>query len=615
MENTSENKINYTSILHKVVHKPLIIEYIFSFLKGEPYKFMQLIEKDKRLEKSINSTFSSTKKNNNLSKELNENIQLIKLFTNFKKTIQLYRNKEINIFHKEIFEEKGIKSKIDPSFLIYKLNYYLEQIKNENKYDKSFIEFPTSGLKDIIYNEEKKSEHIQLVLLPSSEKYLDGRYLKNFLTNDGTITENKEIDVLYCIIDDSEYYNNEHISGINKNIIINDLYFVFINGIKKINIYKAMERYLNLLNKNVINQITLNRGFLGNKSVTVDERVDYLDIYNNPILDMANYILINNKKFSIKASSSKPIPVKLNKKEDFNIIFTLKLYLALFVVFEKQKLDRFVVLNSKYYQSKEPEILSDIKGDVLIIKFNGLSSIENEDFMKNVENYLKCNISYIILYISEEKNNKMINKDSKIELIFPSKKNWILFSEIPTINIFKISSVNDYFEVTNSKDKLISSFSANLRITDYFIDKLFLLKIYKELCFQYYINSEVSFKVFFIKKKGTYELIFVIGDKNMDSIYDKHNNYIFNVNDFINCIEKYLSVKINNISYENFPFNWSDILTSEKDKKRNNNITNKKKTSGNKGFSTKLNQKKMLENELEEEEYFEEGEEDKENNY
>ena len=45
----------------------------------------------------------------------------------------------------------------------------------------------------------------------------------------------------------------DDIPHINKNIIINELYFIYIKGIKDINIYDSIEKYLNILNINIKN--------------------------------------------------------------------------------------------------------------------------------------------------------------------------------------------------------------------------------------------------------------------------------------------------------------------------------------------------------------------------
>ena len=56
------DKDKYISILRKVKHKPIIIEFILSFIKQQPYILFELIEKDKKLASSINSLFKSVKK-------------------------------------------------------------------------------------------------------------------------------------------------------------------------------------------------------------------------------------------------------------------------------------------------------------------------------------------------------------------------------------------------------------------------------------------------------------------------------------------------------------------------------------------------------------------------
>ena len=61
----TENKsFNYLCILHKINYKQLIIEYIFSFLKNEPYKFFNIIEKNQKSKELINFFYLNIKINN-----------------------------------------------------------------------------------------------------------------------------------------------------------------------------------------------------------------------------------------------------------------------------------------------------------------------------------------------------------------------------------------------------------------------------------------------------------------------------------------------------------------------------------------------------------------------
>ena len=131
MENSinKENKDDYNSILQKISHKPLIVEYIFSFIKDKPYKFLLLMEKDKTLKDLINSQFATVNKKNGFSEETNENIQTLILYKKLKENLHQYKDKDASILVNYYFEESIIKNNSDPSFLIYKSKYILNQIK------------------------------------------------------------------------------------------------------------------------------------------------------------------------------------------------------------------------------------------------------------------------------------------------------------------------------------------------------------------------------------------------------------------------------------------------------------------------------------------------------
>ena len=155
-----ENESNYKSILQKINHKPLIIEYIFSFVKAKPYKFLNLIEKDQILKESINSRFSKVTKNNDFSPEINENIKLILLFKKYQETLRQYKDKDSIIFNKRKIEESIINNP-DPSFLAYKSKYIFDGISGDETLFKPSME----GLIEITSHEQEKYEHIQLCLL------------------------------------------------------------------------------------------------------------------------------------------------------------------------------------------------------------------------------------------------------------------------------------------------------------------------------------------------------------------------------------------------------------------------------------------------------------------
>ena len=53
---------NYISILNKIKHKPIIIEFIFSYITNNPLKIFKLIEIDKNQKNDINYFLSFQKK-------------------------------------------------------------------------------------------------------------------------------------------------------------------------------------------------------------------------------------------------------------------------------------------------------------------------------------------------------------------------------------------------------------------------------------------------------------------------------------------------------------------------------------------------------------------------
>ena len=64
----------YECILNKIKHKPIILEKIYSFSIKRPYIILDLISNNENLKLSLTKVFDNSKKNNDLSSELNKNI-------------------------------------------------------------------------------------------------------------------------------------------------------------------------------------------------------------------------------------------------------------------------------------------------------------------------------------------------------------------------------------------------------------------------------------------------------------------------------------------------------------------------------------------------------------
>ena len=614
-----KNKSNYNSILQLINHKPLIVENIFSFIKDEPYKFMHLIEKDEILKDSINKTFSIVKQKNEFSEDLNTNIQLIIILIHFRQDLRYTRNINItNINYITSFENDGIKNNIDPSFFLYESKILTESAKQTISFNTSLVKPSISSLIDIIFNETIKNERIELVLLPSKDnKYKDGIYLNSYLNNENINCLNKEIERLYCIIDDNEYYLEKNLI-VKKDIILNNVCFYYCKENKDINIYNAIEKYLNLLNKKNIKQITFCSNFflLDKKLINGKKSFEYFE--KIPIMEIVNDALINNKKLKF------PFPFQINFDfiQDNFVGNKNKLYLGLFKLCECQKINLkgFFFIDSRNYNQNFLEKLENEKRKILIIKYNGISALVDKNFENFVKKCLKLYTNKIVFYITKE-NNKSQNKVKNINNINNNIKfdievsfdndyddydyDYLLYSEIPLqISLNEIFSDSHYIEVTDSnqnlilKERLRFRYYMNFYITSY----LFLLNKCNDLCFNVYCNSNNLYKIFFIKKKNNYDVFLIKKEQDTNRIKCKHYNNDVNLYEFIQYCSENFNIKINKIITKVFPFEWSDL-----NKKI---VVNKNKSSNKMGLAHKLNQKQILEYELEDNEFSDEDEEE-----
>ena len=118
------NEKKNISILIKIKHKPIILESIFSYAQNRVFIIIDQISRNKILKSSLKKTFDKSKKNNNLSPEININIQkyiyyrkileeyqhLLKIYKNYMNNINTELNNIIqkNINKVKFFENKDI---------------------------------------------------------------------------------------------------------------------------------------------------------------------------------------------------------------------------------------------------------------------------------------------------------------------------------------------------------------------------------------------------------------------------------------------------------------------------------------------------------------------------
>jgi hypothetical protein len=205
------------------------------------------------------------KKNSSLSPELCYNLNLLLIQKHF---IQEIKHK---INYESLFLDKKNENIIDPSFISFYTNELIRKIESKKN---NYIEkhFPTvKDLNDIIYTRYENDFYFeQIVFLPPKEAnglpYVDGLYIQNKL-NKAKDKKFKHIETLYCIIDDNEYYNK--IESINHDIIIDEIYFLFKFNNKNLDIYKAINKYLEKININNIKEITFGKGFFETKKISM----------------------------------------------------------------------------------------------------------------------------------------------------------------------------------------------------------------------------------------------------------------------------------------------------------------------------------------------------------
>ena len=615
--NDKDSQYNYNSILQKINHKPLLVATIFSYIKDEPFKFLYIIEKDQVLKESINSQFFNVKKNNLFSKEINDNIGLLLFYKKYKEIFRQTKNKDNIIFQKYDIEANiinNIKNISDPSFILYKANYFANQVKLDMSLPIPSIE----GLYDIALNQQEKYEHIQLVLLPDKcSKFKDYLYIQKNLTNKNNNGMNKEIDTLYCIIDDNEYFFDK-ILNINESIIINEIYFIYIKGDKDINIINAIHNYLKVLNKKNIKSITFGSSFYEfefskENSYHMRDKDDLKNSENTPIMEMIKDSVINKQRCTFPKSISLRIFDNLKR---ISIRANLKIYLGFNLLFSGQNIENIYEVNSNSYN---PGILEKIKNSKiidLIIKFNGLSSLDDNNYHHFVQRCLKLDIPNIIFYIDIDKSNNKKENDKVINFKLDEFTNYLLYSEIPTKKL-NLSNHFDCYQVIDSNNNIIIEERVNNKIYNYLICHLFLLKKYNNLCFSYCHDENVYYKMYFIQKKDCYDIYVVNKDENkyqkeedlkIYQYWDKKNfdNIVVYFEEVIEYCKEFLNLKIDKVTYNNIPLDWNDILKN----KLNNKNKNFKAGLSKKLFSNKINQKQIFEYELEDEEYFDDDEEE-----
>ena len=196
-EASNSTKNNHFCILTKIRAKPVILDKIYSFSKKRPFIIFDLISNNKALKLSLQKTFNNSKKKNNLSSELNININNYIYFRKLKENI----SKKINKIEKEFFQ----------------FNQHLNNVfqKHLNK-NKLFFENKDIKIK-IISDDETIIEPSVLKNINNIKTKIFDLYWKNYESS--KCTSSYEFFGRNYIIEKKDflYYKDDILRDINKN--------------------------------------------------------------------------------------------------------------------------------------------------------------------------------------------------------------------------------------------------------------------------------------------------------------------------------------------------------------------------------------------------------------
>ena len=185
-----ESKI-YISILNKIKHKPISLKYIFTFSEERPFIFPYILSKDKNFKKQLKNTFSSIRKDNNLS-EMNI---IIHKFVTYR---LLSETKIIDYYD----FPKNWDNRTEWGFDDINLLFEYDKTNNVECNDKqSLIDYYNEILIGNFYKKQKdKNIHIKESTI---EKYIPKEQkLKNFIKDYFSLRE-----ILFIPYDDNNYIN------------------------------------------------------------------------------------------------------------------------------------------------------------------------------------------------------------------------------------------------------------------------------------------------------------------------------------------------------------------------------------------------------------------------
>ena len=471
-----DNQDTYNCLLRKIRHKPIIMSSIYSFVQSRPYILYHLISKDLLLKSSLKSTFVNAKKDNDFSKELNENINHYKLYRGLKDKLTI----DLEELKQKIFNENE------------KLNNIIQKPKRYSKLDINALleNFKNSEAQKLIQNlldeDFLKTRKILLELYYSrySELY---KFLKS---NRGELCEFnwKYINsYIYEKLNEQTFYTN-YMNYIKGNLF-NE---VIAKELKKKKIYFLKKSSKKLLKKiNYYEYVT-------------EDKIILVKIYNDLSSD-------NDKNLFLEKILS--FYCDFLATEEISIILS-------------PQFDKFPLSTKKYRDLCQKYVNEEIKknGNELYIK-----NINQSIILEILDKYFKNNydknklISLFFDYLSTLDNVFLYNLPDEEKNNFDNKN-----KDINTLNKFN----------NLSEDFLDRKYLTYIENSKSITQKISLICIIDRYKYCEYINNvvypniyELHFKLF---SNSNINELFMFNDIPINEIYNIFISYILNIKNYKN---------------------------------------------------------------------------------
>ena len=403
--NLNKRDINFHCLLNKINHKPIIMSSIYSFTQNRPFILLHLISNDIELKSSLKNTLDKTNKINDLSSELNNNLNNYIIYRKIKENIEF-----------KLTQNKFQNFQFNPNLnsLIQKHN----SINDKNIYEKelTFIQDYSS----LIDNDKVITNFIDKQYLLKRKKILELYYLS--YANSDLNQKNLYFKIKKKYIKDKDYLLN------NYEYLMNKINASFFN--KKIEVQIKLQKNIEDLilkgkNKDIFKIITYYDYVFSPNSIIISYFTNVLDNKEKKLIFLDNffhYLLID--KYSINNKDLNEI-----LKYGFDKYpYTTREYHNLIQkeIKNKFKKDGYNLYIENRNQSIITEILKDYyfknyydQQKLISLCFDCLSTLDNLYFynLPKEENTINNNINNIDMsnnnYLDEEYLNYIENSSLK----------------------------------------------------------------------------------------------------------------------------------------------------------------------------------------------------------